>query len=207
MRTGIEDEQQLENTKRKLALLAAKYEEARCRPSTNTYARTLSLRSLKRMMNQFQEEIVRYQAGPVWQTRTTETIMIPPFDDNGYLPPGIHPATLDEIAERFGTGSEIREAEMESLRWLVDLARRAGVKRIIVNGSFVTDRLEPNDVDCVLLVKKGFDRKSAAAEELKDGLPFLQYKLVSPKIFAWYTQRLYASDETFVPKGMIEVVP
>jgi hypothetical protein len=27
--------------------------------------------------------------------------VIPPFDDNGYLPPGIHSATLDEIAARF----------------------------------------------------------------------------------------------------------
>ena len=28
--------------------------------------------------------------------------MIPPFNKNGYLPPGIHKASLDEIAERFG---------------------------------------------------------------------------------------------------------
>jgi hypothetical protein len=27
--------------------------------------------------------------------------MIPDFDDQGYLPPGIHGATLDEIAEAF----------------------------------------------------------------------------------------------------------
>jgi hypothetical protein len=28
--------------------------------------------------------------------------MIPPFNDAGYLPPGIHPALLAEIATRFG---------------------------------------------------------------------------------------------------------
>ena len=133
--------------------------------------------------------------------------MIPDFDDNGYLPPGIHPATLDEIVERFGTGSEMRESEMESVRWLVDLAKRAGVKRIILNGSFVTDTLEPNDVDCVPLIGKGSPKHSAARAELKEGLPFLQYKLIGPKGFAWYTKRLYASDEDFVPKGMIEVIP
>ena len=32
--------------------------------------------------------------------------MIPPFDDSGCLPPGIHPATLDEIEARFGRSSE-----------------------------------------------------------------------------------------------------
>lgn len=41
---------------------------------------------------------------------------------------------------------------MESLNWLVDAAWRAGVKQIVVNGSFTTDKWEPNDVDCVLLV-------------------------------------------------------
>jgi hypothetical protein len=78
--------------------------------------------------------------------------MIPPFDDQGYLPPGIHGATLDEIEERFGQESELRRAQMESVRWLVDLARRAGILRIIVNGSFVADVYEPNDVDCALLI-------------------------------------------------------
>ena len=73
--------------------------------------------------------------------------MIPAFDDNGYLPPGIHVATLDEVAARFGQDSEIRKAEMESVRWLIAIAWQAGVERIILNGSFVTDVLEPNDVD------------------------------------------------------------
>ena len=78
--------------------------------------------------------------------------MIPELDDNGYLPPGIHPATLAEIEARFGSEPEMRRVEMQSLRWLVDIARRASVRRIVINGSFVTDAYEPNDVDYVLLV-------------------------------------------------------
>lgn len=65
--------------------------------------------------------------------------MIPPFDDAGYLPPGIHTATLEEIALRFGKDSELRCVQMESLGWLVELAWRAGALRIVVNGSFVTE--------------------------------------------------------------------
>ena len=53
--------------------------------------------------------------------------MIPPFDEHGYLPPGIHSATLDEIEARFGQESEIRRVQMESLRWLVEIAQRIGV--------------------------------------------------------------------------------
>ncbi len=58
---------------------------------------------------------------------------------------------------------------MESLHWLIELARRAGVLRIVVNGSFVTDKMEPNDVDCVLLIGPGFPTDEAAGTELVDG--------------------------------------
>lgn len=63
--------------------------------------------------------------------------MIPSFTDSGCLPPGVHFASLEEIAARFGVASELRRVQMESVRWMVDLAVRAGVKRIIIFG---TDR-------------------------------------------------------------------
>ena len=133
--------------------------------------------------------------------------MIPDCNDDGYLPPGIHPATLERIAARFGRESELREAQMESLRWLVDLARRSGVRRIVVNGSFVTGKLEPNDVDCVLLIGPDFPRDSAAEAELLGGLPFVNMELVDPRAFQQFTERTFTTDRNLVPKGMVEVVP
>ena len=106
-----------------------------------------------------------------WDGKAT---MIPPFDEHGYLPPGIHPATLEEVGARFGCESEVRRVQMESLRWLVDLARRAGADRLVINGSFVTGVLEPNDVDRVILIGAGFPRDKAAEAELVAGLPFLE---------------------------------
>jgi hypothetical protein len=38
--------------------------------------------------------------------------MIPRCNDDGYLPPGIHSATLEEIAARFGQESELRQVQM-----------------------------------------------------------------------------------------------
>jgi hypothetical protein len=64
--------------------------------------------------------------------------MIPPFDEHGYLPPGIHPASRDEVEARFGCESKLRRVQIDSLRWLVGVASRAGVERLILNGSFVT---------------------------------------------------------------------
>ena len=88
--------------------------------------------------------------------------MIPSFDDTGWLPPGIHPATLAEIEDRFGRQSKLRRVQMESVRWMVDLARRAGVERIVLNGSFVTDIMEPNEVDCLLLIGPGYPKDAEA---------------------------------------------
>jgi hypothetical protein len=132
--------------------------------------------------------------------------MIPAFNDDGYLPVGVHRATLDEVAARFGQETELRRVQMESLRWLVDLARKAGALRLIVNGSFVTDRPEPNDVDCVLLIGAGFPADADAERELLDGLPFIELKMVGTEDFALFVERIFASDRQAVPKGMIEVV-
>jgi hypothetical protein len=133
--------------------------------------------------------------------------LIPSFNDDGYLPVGIHPATIKEIAERFGQDSELRQVQMESLRWLIELARRADVLRIVVNGSFVTDKLEPNDVDCVLLIGPGFPQDDAAEAELIAGIPFINLELVDLDGFRQFTERTFATDVDFVPKGMVEVVP
>ena len=132
--------------------------------------------------------------------------MIPPFDEHGYLPPGIHPATLEEIDARFGRESELRRVQMDSLRWLVDLARRAGIKRLIINGSFVTDAHESNDVDCALLVGPGFPKDADAEAELLEGLPFLDIDLVRQDGWDELVERVFATDRHRILKGMIEVI-
>ena len=132
--------------------------------------------------------------------------MIPELDQHGNLPPGIHPATLVEVEERFGRNTEVRRAEIESLRWLVDLAQRAGVERLIVNGSFTTDVFEPNDVDCVLLMGHGFPRDRRAFRDLRKGLPFIHMQLVRQKGFDRLVNRVFATDRWANAKGVVEVL-
>jgi hypothetical protein len=133
---------------------------------------------------------------------------IPEFNDRGYLPPGIHLATLDEIAVRFGQEPDIRRAELESRRWLVELATRVGVTRIIVDGSFVADVWEPIDVDCVLLAGPAFpkDSNQAAAAELGDGLPFIHLLVADQILFEDFANRIFATDRRLISKGLVEVV-
>lgn len=132
--------------------------------------------------------------------------MIPPFDETGCLPPGLHAATLGEVGDRFGHQSELRRVQNESVRWMVGLAMRAGVQRIVLNGSFVTDIMEPNDVDCVLLIGRGFPTDSAAEAELREGLPFLDLALVRRKRFDRLVNVVFATDRFNTPKGMVEVI-
>jgi hypothetical protein len=132
--------------------------------------------------------------------------MIPPFNENGYLPPGVHKASLDEIAQRFGQQSEMRKAQMDSVRWLVDLARRAGIEKVVLNGSFVTAIPEPNDVDCLLLTSDAFLEDQVVEDTLEDGFPFLEIEIVSRREFDYFVQRFFAEDRKNIPKGMIEVI-
>jgi hypothetical protein len=132
--------------------------------------------------------------------------MIPDFNEQGYLPAGIHRAALAEIEERFARTTEIRRAQVQSLYWLVDLARKAGIERLIVNGSFVTDVFEPNDVDCVLLVGTGPLRDRQAFRELRKGLPFIHMQLVRQRRFHRLVNMTFATDRRGNAKGMVEVV-
>lgn len=106
----------------------------------------------------------------------------------------------------FGKVSEIRRVQMESIRWMVDLARRAGVARIVLNGSFVTDVIEPNDVDCALLIGPGFPKDLDAESELLAGLPFLDLPIVDAADFGYFVNRFFAFDRLRDAKGMIEVI-
>ena len=57
---SIENQQQYENTRAKLQELEQLYERKRQEP-TNDHIRELTLRSLKQRINQFQEEMARFE--------------------------------------------------------------------------------------------------------------------------------------------------
>ena len=73
--------------------------------------------------------------------------MLPAFDpDSGRLPEGVHPATWDEVVERFGWTARRRQL-LDGLAHAIDVLAAAGCTRIWLNGSFVTAKDEPADFD------------------------------------------------------------
>ncbi len=81
---------------------------------------------------------------------------IPPFRPDGYLPDGIHQATEAEVTFRFGTQSRRRRRLILRLRRWIELGRAVGSRRMLLDGSFVTAKIEPGDVDAVMLVPRNF---------------------------------------------------
>jgi hypothetical protein len=81
--------------------------------------------------------------------------MIPPFDPDGDLPPGVHEAAWLEFKERFCifARSDRRLRLCQRIEQMVREARAAQVvERIIFGGSFVTSEAEPNDFDCIIVL-------------------------------------------------------
>src|SRR5262245_50415371 len=72
--------------------------------------------------------------------------MIPAFDSNGNLPPGIHVATWRECEARF-SGSSQRKKLLDGLARALAVLRSAGCRRVYVDGSFVTSKATPGDYD------------------------------------------------------------
>ncbi len=58
----LRNDRELANTRRKLRLLQEGYEEARAETDEDEHLRELEMESLKRLINQFKEEIARYEA-------------------------------------------------------------------------------------------------------------------------------------------------
>jgi Family of unknown function (DUF6932) len=78
--------------------------------------------------------------------------MIPAFRPDGYLPEGLHLASEAEITFRFGSTSPRRRRLALRVRRWIELARQVGASRLLIDGSFVTDTLDPHDVDAVILL-------------------------------------------------------
>lgn len=78
--------------------------------------------------------------------------MIPNFNEKGYLPAGLHQATLDEFKNRFVTEptSETRANIFRGyLNYLSELEPLRVTIKQWVDGSFTTAKQNPSDIDLV----------------------------------------------------------
>ena len=88
-----------------------------------------------------------------------EDANIPQFREDGYLPEGVHQASEAEVLFRFGTSSRQRRRLALRLRRWLGLARQVNGRRLLVDGSFVTSKSEPDDIDAVILLPIRFQQQ------------------------------------------------
>jgi hypothetical protein len=91
-------------------------------------------------------------------SRILDTPMpVPPLVKAGLLPVGIHSATLSEIEQAFGLANEARIELFKNLRIFCDELGVFGtlIKAIFVDGSFVTSKPVPGDIDLVVVHDEG----------------------------------------------------
>ncbi|MDP2605442.1 MAG: hypothetical protein Q8S00_23105 [Deltaproteobacteria bacterium] len=86
--------------------------------------------------------------------------MIPPLNETGLLPDGIHDCTLAEVGAQFGAfrGTDRRPQLWAGFAEFVREVKACGVvDAVLVDGSFVTAEPAPNDIDLVLVVSANYD--------------------------------------------------
>lgn len=68
------------------------------------------------------------------------------FSDNGCLVPGVHDMTWEEFYNQFSF-SPRRKILLVGLKSAIDILKKCECTVLYIDGSFVTDKLEPNDYD------------------------------------------------------------
>lgn len=91
---------------------------------------------------------------------------IPPFDEHGNLPPGIHYVSVEQIEERYGLQNILpRVVITTNLLAFIDFIREFSLQ-IYINGSYVTSKLRPGDADVLLILPADFDFESDKGKKL-----------------------------------------
>ncbi len=92
---------------------------------------------------------------------------LPNLNHAGELPIGIHQATIDEVIAQFGNGTLQREIVTARLQRIYQIAKDTGnLQQLIIFGSYITAKPEPNDVDVVIIFNDDFDL-TVCSEEVK----------------------------------------
>ncbi len=138
---------------------------------------------------------------------------------NGFLPPGVHTASLQAIIERFGTATPRRQVLAGRLEELLRVARATGrLQRVLLWGSFPTDASFPRDLALFLLMQAGFDQAfrhlpppqrdvfehERARLQFEADVVWATAAIGIEELTAWLS--VYQLSRDMVPRGIIEVI-
>ena len=150
-----------------------------------------------------------YWVGP----RGEDYNLVPEFDSSGLLPKGIQRANWQEVVKRFG-GNRQRRQLLKGLKEALALLKDAGCRRVYLDGSFVTEKELPNDIDVCWDVD-GVDPMSLdsvffdfahgrAGQKARFGAEF--FPAEAPQRLKTFLDFFQIDKDTGEPKGIIELL-
>ncbi len=143
--------------------------------------------------------------------------MIPKFENDGNLPKGVYNAPLYEINKIFGTSSARRKWLFENLEKIIELAKSTEkLERVIIWGSFVSDKEFPNDIDLLLVMKSDFVLDKVKSEE-KVIFNYIESRIAFNADIFWTKSSIgeesinlwletYQTTRDFRSRGILEVI-
>jgi hypothetical protein len=136
---------------------------------------------------------------------------LPEFLPNDLLPPGLYVATLDEIEIRFSQTPRRREL-FARLNHFVTLAQSVGAIRLFVNGSYVTTKSDPGDVDVVIWLTETFLNLLSAEDDRALELQQMFLTRIPKEAFAVFDQsgwddwiEFFSFTRAGDQKGIVEI--
>jgi hypothetical protein len=92
----------------------------------------------------------------------------------------------------------------------VNVARKVGASRLILDGSFVTDKEEPNDIDAILVVPDNLDTTTREVHILLESKIRFNIHLFSVResdeeFFQQWIE-FFGHDRNGDPRGLVEVL-
>lgn len=138
--------------------------------------------------------------------------MLPEFNKYGNLPAGIYKSSITCIENKFGKSSEERILLFNDFRkFLKRLSPfKKNIKRLILDGSFVTSEESPGDIDCIIIINNNFRFIPEILEELGNSK-----ELYNIHLFVFEEKNIescrgmlnfFSKDKDLKPKGIIEVI-
>lgn len=138
---------------------------------------------------------------------------IPPLDKRGLLPEGIYDAEIDEIMMRFAVSPYRVALFNDFLHFLRDELSLPNLP-IYMGGSYLSDKILPNDIEITLVANQSFIQASIAQKILPLGTPseheriktqlridfYITLELAGYNDFRTFFQ--YVGDKTAQDKGI-----
>lgn len=130
---------------------------------------------------------------------------LPALRSDGTLPPGEHASTLAEVFAAFPGNNAERRALGTALIRCVAIVRNLNLaQKIGVDGSYITDKEKPSDVDLVLLTPGMYQlagERRFVAEGIDVNLLDIQFAHDAADFQGWL--RFFSLSRTGAPKGVI----